>query len=418
MKKFKDIAIDQKRLYERVMQLAEIGKVGETGVERVALSDEDKQAQLVVMDWMKQAGMCVYHDHFGNLIGRKEGRDPSLPPVVIGSHIDSVKNGGRFDGVIGVVGGIEVVQSISDMGIDHLYPIEVIAFCEEEGSRFSDGLFGSRGMVGKLNKDSFELTDEKGVSRYEALKNFGFGIDPDRVDESIKTSGDMKLYLEMHIEQGPYLEVKEQPIGIVKGIAGPSWYKITIYGDGGHAGTVPMKMRKDPMSAAAEIVHHIEKICIGKSDGELVGTVGQIELFPSGVNVIPTKAEFSLDLRDIDMDRRKEALEEIKSVIDQACERRAVSYEISEKMNVPSVMCSEEIIQTMVEVCQEEQFDAEVLVSGGGHDAMLMAEITDIGMIFVRCKGGVSHHPDEFASAEDVAAGANVLYKTVLKYVN
>lgn len=409
--------IDSERVYDRIMRLAEIGKVNETGVKRVALSEEDREAQFLVIEWMKEAGMSVTHDHFGNLIGRKEGKSPNLPSVMIGSHIDSVRNGGRFDGIIGVLGGVEIVQAIHDANIVHDHSIEVVAFCEEEGSRFDDGLFGSRGMVGKINQEHLQIKDENGISRYNALKSFGFGIDPDRIEDSIRSKKDIKLFLEMHIEQGPYLEANNYPVGIVKGIAGPSWYTITIEGKGGHAGTVPMVLRQDPMVGVAKIIVEIERLCKQNPEADTVGTIGRIKSFPGGTNVIPTSVEFSLDLRDINLTRRGIVLQQINSKIYEVCESRGLTYNIEKNIEIDPVECSNLVVETLMNISKEKGIDVPLIVSGAGHDAMLLAEISEIGMVFVRCEQGVSHHPNERADKKDIALGIELLLETVLKNI-
>lgn len=409
--------INGERLYTRIMKLGEIGKNAYHGVHRLALSKEDKQAQILVTKWMEEAGMTVFHDHFGNLIGRKEGKSPKLPVVMIGSHIDSVRNGGMFDGVIGVLAGIEIVQAITDARVEHHHPIEVVAFCEEEGSRFNDGLFGSRGMVGKVTKEDFHKRDENQLTRYEALKTFGFGINPDKYEESIRTSEEMKLYLEMHIEQGPYLDTTNQSVGIVRGIAGPAWYTIKLHGTAGHAGTVPMNLRHDPLAGAAEVIMEIEKLCKGEAEQQTVGTVGILQVFPGSSNVIPSEVEFSLDLRDLNLSRRNKVFNQIEEKLNQVCKERNLSYKIESNMQVDPVECSKEIVDVLCEVSQSMGINAPLMVSGAGHDAMLLADITEIGMVFVRCRDGISHNPKEWAEKDDIVNGTSILYETVLKYI-
>ncbi|KIL44605.1 hydantoinase/carbamoylase family amidase [Jeotgalibacillus soli] len=409
--------INSERMYNRIMRLAKIGKVNDTGVQRVALSEEDKDAQVLVIEWMKEAGMIVSHDHFGNLIGRKEGKSPSLPSVMIGSHIDSVRNGGRFDGIIGVIGGLEIVQSIYDADISHDHPIEVVAFCEEEGSRFSDGLFGSRGMVGKIKREHLGLKDEDGISRYDALKSFGFGIDPDLIEQSVRKAGDIKMYLEMHIEQGPYLDANDYPVGIVSGIAGPSWLKVRLKGEAGHAGTVPMNLRRDPLIGTAEVVIEVESLCMADPNAPTVGTIGKMAVFPGGNNIIPESVEFTLDIRDIELVRRNNVIQKIEEKIKHVCKSRGLEYEIERFVDEKPVKCSENLVDSLREAASSIGIAAPVMVSGAGHDAMLLAKITDIGMVFVRCRDGISHQPKEWAEIADILLGTKVLYKTVLKYL-
>jgi len=405
--------VNADRLFERILKLANIGKVGDAGTHRFALTNIDKEAQTLVTKWMEEAGMKVRNDDFGNLIGKKEGRDLDLPSIVIGSHIDTVPNGGRFDGVIGVLGGIEVVDSININEVQHDYSIEVIAFCDEEGSRFSDGLFGSRGMVGLISTDDLKAKDESGKSRFEALQDMG--LNPKKIQKSVRNKEEIKCFLEMHIEQGPYLEEQNKPIGIVEGIAGPSWLKIRIEGIAGHAGTVPMNLRRDPMVGASEAVVEIERICKSDLTGSLVGTVGKIKAFPNGKNVIPNAVEFILDIRDIDLKRKNDSIQQIEDRIQYICKKRKLNASVEKLQEVEPVKCSTKIVNTLQESNEELNFDAPLMLSGAGHDSMYMSQITDVGMIFVRSKDGISHNPKEWSSKEDIEKGVLVLLKTVHK---
>lgn len=413
----KVVSINQKRLQERIEKLSEIGKTKDDGVQRVALSDEDREGHLLLTEWMREAGLKVRHDHFGNLIGRKEGLNPNLPCIMIGSHTDSVKNGGKFDGIIGVLAGIEVAHIINEENVSHQYPIEVVSFCEEEGSRFNDGLFGSRGMVGKINREDLEKTDENKISRYDALRSFGFGINPDLIDNSVRTPKEVKYYFEMHIEQGPYLQETNYPIGIVSGIAGPAWFKVKLIGEAGHAGTVPMNLRKDPMIGAAEIIKEIESVCMKNPTAPTVGTVGLINAFPGGSNIIPRSVEFTMDIRDIVLERRNEAIREIKIKIEEISKARGLEFEIEQNVDASPVQCSRTLIKTFKDVCEELQLEVPVMVSGAGHDAMFLADISEMGMIFVRCRDGISHQPNEWADIEDISIGTKVLLEAVLKHI-
>ncbi|RFU66020.1 hydantoinase/carbamoylase family amidase [Peribacillus glennii] len=413
----KTVVINGQRLSSRIESLGEIGKTKENGVQRLALTKEDREATLLVSQWMREAGLTVIHDHFGNLIGRKEGNKPGLSPVMIGSHIDSVRNGGKFDGIIGVLAGIEVVHNINESNLTHEHPIEVVAFCEEEGSRFNDGLFGSRGMIGKVSDDDLSKVDDYDISRYEALKTFGFGINPDLMNESIRKKGDIKAYFEIHIEQGPYLEKNNYPVGIVSGIAGPSWLKVKLKGEAGHAGTVPMSLRKDPLVGAAEVIIEVERLCKADPNAPAVGTIGRITAFPGGSNIIPEFVEFSLDIRDIDLERRNNIIKKIEEKILRICKDRGLEYEIERSIDIPPVKCSGNLVNTIKEACKSLAIEAPVMISGAGHDAMLLAEITEIGMVFVRCRDGISHQPKEWAEIDDIVTGTKVLYESVLKHI-
>jgi allantoate deiminase len=411
------VSINQTRLLERIEKLSEIGRTKHNGVERVALSDEDREGHLLISEWMMESGLTVSHDHFGNLIGKKVGSDPSLPVIMIGSHTDSVRNGGKFDGIIGVLAGIEIAHAITEGVIPHKHTIEVVSFCEEEGSRFNDGLFGSRGMVGRIKQSDLQKVDENKITRFDALRSFGFGINPLQIEESVRTAGEIKYYFEMHIEQGPYLEKDNYPIGIVSGIAGPAWFKVKLVGESGHAGTVPMNLRKDPMIGAAEIIKELETICLSIPNAPTVGTVGRISSLPGGTNIIPSSVEFTMDIRDIDLDRRNDAIKRIITKIEDVSSNRGLHYEIEQNVDAAPVQCSEYLNATFKAASKELGVEAPIMVSGAGHDAMFLADITEIGMVFVRCRNGISHQPNEWADIEDIELGTKVLFEAVLKHI-
>ncbi len=411
------LTINRSRLQERIEKLSEIGRTKDNGVERIALSEEDKVGHLLLSEWMREAGLSVRHDHFGNLIGRKEGTDPNLPVIMVGSHTDSVRNGGKFDGVIGVLAGIEIAHLITEAGISHQHPFEVVSFCEEEGSRFNDGIFGSRGMVGKVTQQDLQKIDDNSITRFEAMHYFGFGINPLLIEESVRKQGEIKYFFEMHIEQGPLLESKNIPVGIVSGIAGPAWFKVKLTGEAGHAGTVPMSLRKDPLVGAAEIITEVERVCGIDTSAPTVGTVGRIQCLPGGTNIIPSSVEFTLDIRDIDLARRNEAINQVMKKIEEVCHHRGLQYEIEKNVDAAPVRCSESIIDTLKTVCKENGVDAPVMVSGAGHDAMFMADITEVGMIFVRSRDGISHHPAEWTDMEDITVGTKIMLEAVLKHL-
>lgn len=405
--------VNSTRLFNRILELGEIGRGEGGGVTRRALSAEDKKGHELVKGWMKECGMNVRYDHFGNLIGRKSGNDPHLSPIVIGSHIDSVKNGGRFDGVIGVLGGIEIAQVLKEEGTVHERPLEVVAFCEEEGSRFNDGLFGSRGMIGKITQEDLQRTDENNVSRFEALAQFSDEIAPGKIAESVLKPKEIYAFLEMHIEQGPYLEEENFPVGVVTHIAGPHWMTFTLIGEPGHAGTVPMQLRKDPVPAVAEIVLYIEQLCKDPANKETVGTIGVVETKPGGSNIIPAEAKFSLDLRDIDLERREALYQEIIAKIKKVCSKRGIKWQVQDGMRVPPVACAPNVVEQLAASVEALGQTPKKMISGAGHDAMLLAEITEIGMLFVRCKKGISHQPEEWADKDDIGLGTAVLLDTV-----
>ncbi|WP_216827500.1 M20 family metallo-hydrolase [Alkalihalobacterium elongatum] len=410
------LKVNQQRMLRRIEELSQIGKTEQGGVTRKALTLEDQKGLQLIKRWMVEAGLTVRTDHAGNVIGRREGTDTKAPAVIIGSHIDTVPNGGNFDGTIGVIGGIEIATIIQEENLQLPHPLEVISFSDEEGTRFQGGLFGSRAMVGTATEKDLQAKDEKGITRAEALKNVK--LNPNLLATVKRTPDQVKVFLEMHIEQGPYLELVDKPIGIVTGIAGPSWLSVKIQGQSGHAGTVPMSLRNDPMGGAAEVIQAIETIATKDPSAATVATVGKIEAFPNGTNVIPEYVEFTLDLRDIDLKRRNDALRDVKKAVNQICEKRRLTYDITEHLIQDPIQCAVHIIETMRKVGDTLGLEAPpMMISGAGHDAMIMSEITDIGLLFVRCKNGISHNPNEWASIEDIEVGTSLLLETTLNYM-
>lgn len=404
------------RLAERIEALAQIGRIEGGGITRLVLSKEYREAVDLVASWMQQAGMHVTLDPAGNLIGRRDGTVDGAPPVVIGSHIDTVINGGKFDGTIGVIGGIEIVQHLAEERIMTHRPIEVIAFCEEEGARFQSGLFGSRAMVGLVTSDDLCRKDVQGTIRSDAM--LAFGLDPERIGrEGVRGKGDVAVYLEMHIEQGPVLEAMDRPVGIVTGIAGPIWAEVVVEGEAGHAGTLPMNMRHDAFLGASEIALCVEEVCVSYTGAPVVGTVGKVQVLPGGSNIVPGKVVMSVDVRDVNVSRREEVFAKIKSSANEIAAKRGLDVHLMERMNVGPVECSPEVIRTMIDEAEEMGLDCPQMVSGAGHDAQVMAAITDIGMIFIRSARGISHSPKEFSVIDDIVLGTELLSRVALSYL-
>ncbi|MCG1008528.1 M20 family metallo-hydrolase [Salinicoccus sp. ID82-1] len=410
-----DRAINASRLSERLHALSRIGKIEETGVNRLALSATYKEGMDLVRSWMDDAGLATRYDNFGNLIGRIEGKKKDAPAVMLGSHIDSQPYGGRFDGTIGVLGGLEAVQTMIENGIEPDVPIEVMSFCDEEGHRFGVGLFGSRGITGQLDPGELERTDKDGITRREAL--IEFGADPDQLEASVYDPSAISAYLEMHIEQGPNLEALDQPVGIVSGIAGPRWMTVELTGISGHAGTVPMEKRQDPLVGASYIIAAFNGLVQSEAGAPSVGTVGSLDVFPGGRSIIPERVTFTIDLRDSDLNRRDTYEAALENIIDKTAFEYSLEYTIYDDGGTTPKDASENIISIMKDESRSLGLEPPVLMSGAFHDASNMADICDMGMIFVRCKDGISHNPAEYASDEDIAAGTELLYRTMLKLV-
>ncbi|WP_420850808.1 M20 family metallo-hydrolase [Paenibacillus aceris] len=404
------IQINAARLHQHIQELAQIGKIGETGVCRLALSKEDREGVELVKAWMEEAGMEAHIDPFANLIGRLKGNNPDAPGLMLGSHIDSQPYGGRFDGAIGVLGAIEVVQSLVDSGITPECDIEVVAFCDEEGCRFNKGLFGVRGMTGKLEANELERTDKNGITRREALMQFG--CNPADFEDYVFQQGRIGTFLELHIEQGPILESLDAPIGIVTGISGPLWLTVEMTGFAGHAGSVPMSMRRDALLGSAKIIVALNELVQQVPGAPTVGTVGSLTVFPDSRNIIPEKVSFTIDLRDIDLSRRNALETELLSVIENVSREHGLTYTIREDTNSEPRYCAGWIMESLREEAGAMGISPPELMSGPFHDSLAMSYVCDYGMIFVRCLEGISHNPKEYATPEDITLGTELLYRT------
>lgn len=403
--------INQVRLWQRLQEVSEIGKHEQGGITRLSFTKEERQVKALVASYMEEAGLNVREDSIGNLIGRKEGNLAGASTVIIGSHLDSVPVGGNFDGPLGVLAGIEVLQTMKEQGITTDHPIEVIAFTDEEGGRFQFGMIGSRALAGTLTSAQLQNTDRDGISIESAMREFE--LEPLRITESARNKGSVKAYVELHIEQGKVLESNHLSVGIVSGIAGPLWMKWTLIGEAGHAGATPMGIRRDPLPAAADVILAIEQEV--KKYPNAVGTVGQISVKPGGVNVIPGQVEFTLDLRDIDEQVRNQLEQQLVTYAQELCQEREITLQVETLQRVAPAPCSSVIQEIMQQACLTNGLKTTILPSGAGHDGMQLKELCPIGMIFIRSKDGISHNPAECSSPEDCADGANVLFHTVLR---
>jgi allantoate deiminase len=402
--------VDGERLWRRIRELGEIGRQDSGGVTRLSFTDEERAAKDRVAGYMKEAGLSVREDAAGNLFGRREGKNPEAPAVLVGSHVDSVYDGGNFDGPLGVLAGIEVVQTMEENGIETEHPIEVVTFTDEEGARFSFGMIGSRALAGRLSPEDLNHKDENGVSIADAMRDYG--LDPERVGEAARLAGSVAAYVELHIEQGRVLENEGLPVGVVTGIAAPVWRRLVFTGEPGHAGTTPMDLRRDALAAAAGAMAAIE--AEASATGSSVGTVGQLGVEPGGINIIPGRVEISLDLRDIEERTRDLVEERILQRAREVCVKRGVGFETEVLQRMAPTSCSETVLGAARAACEKLGIRPHELASGAAHDGMQLVELCPMGMIFIRSKNGVSHSPDEWSSKEDCTAGGNVLYHTVL----
>ncbi|WP_413378869.1 Zn-dependent hydrolase [Alkalihalobacillus sp. 1P02AB] len=405
--------INKKRLWETIERLNQIGKdplYPDKGNTRLSLSKEDLLARELLIKLMKEVGLSVKVDAVGNIIGRLEGANPKAPVVMTGSHIDTVYQGGKFDGTLGVLGAIEAVRRLKELEIQLEHPIEVVSFTDEEGTRFGTGYIGSRAMAGELKLPTLELKDDSGITLFEALKTAG--LEPEKFKECIREKKELKAFIEMHIEQGKVLEENHLAVGVVTHIQGPVWLQVELVGSTDHAGATPMHMRKDASLAMAEMMLAVEQMAI-KYDG--VGTVGKLHIEPGGVNIIPGRAEFSVDMRHVDYKKRAEMIEELHLLFKEISERRGVLVKVEVNKEVDPATCSPALVQSIVDTCGELKIPTMTLPCGAGHDSLMMTKITEMAMIFVRSKGGISHNPLEWSSIEDCTTGTEVLFQTLYK---
>ncbi|WP_240914136.1 allantoate amidohydrolase [Microbulbifer sp. SH-1] len=395
------------RLLQRCELLASITAI-EGGICRTYLTEEHRRCNRQVMQWMREAGMETHTDAAGNCWGHYAGSDMDGQTLLLGSHLDTVPGAGRYDGILGVLAAIEVVARFHRRGRRFPFHIDVVGFADEEGSRFGATLLGSRAVAGQWDSALLALCDAEGVSMAEAF--IEFGLDPAKVATASRAGARLLGYWELHIEQGPVLEELDLPLGVVSAIAGARRCLFTLQGSAGHAGTVPMTMRRDALLAAAGAVQLVD--AVARRCG-VVATVGNIEVWPGVVNVIPGCCEFTLDIRSGEDQIRDRALAEIIDGIDALCDRSQVAVTYREIHSAAAVACAARLREAgsrALARCGLQDFS---LPSGAGHDAMAMAAITDVGMLFLRCAGGVSHHPEESVDAADVALALDVLEAAV-----
>jgi allantoate deiminase len=358
-----------------------------------------------VREWMGKAGLEVRLDNVGNLRGRYEALQPGSPTLMIGSHLDSVRGAGRYDGPLGVVIAIAAVQGLHEEGRRLPYAVEVMAFADEEGLRFGSTYLGSRAVAGTFDTHDLARTDADGVTMADAIRIFGG--DPERIADDRWRDGPLLGYCEVHIEQGPRLEAIDQPVGIVTAISGQNRYKLAFQGEAGHAGTVPMDQRRDALAAAAEFVVATETLA--RELDKVVATIGMLEVSPSAPNVIPGRVELSLDVRHADDESLAGASEKILRSAEDIARRRAVGLSVQVVSQNAAVPCSPKLVRLLSKAVEGVGRPAVKLASGAGHDGVAMAALTEIGMLFVRCKGGVSHHPAESVTTGDVAVAIDAL---------
>lgn len=404
---FSGVAIDSDRLNRELETLASFSDTQSPSVTRVVFSESDRRARDYVKGLCGEAGLAIREDAVGNAFVRWNGESPNEPAVATGSHIDAIPNAGRYDGTVGVLGGLEAIRALKQSGFSPKRPIELLVFTSEEPTRFGIGCLGSRLLSG--NRDASvddKLKDKGGQTLREARNAAGFNGD---LQQAHLQRGYYSSFVELHIEQGPLLEQEQLDIGVVTAIAAPASLRITVEGQGGHAGGVLMPDRHDALCAAAEIILAVESAARSTGSTDTVGTTGVCDVFPSAVNSIPSRVRLEIDLRDINEQRRETVFRLIRQRCDEITGRRSVGVEI-EVVNADAPgECAPEVVYAIESACKTNQLPFRKMVSRAYHDSLFMSRIARTGMIFIPCRNGVSHRPDEYASPEAISNGTRVL---------
>lgn len=405
---WKNFRADAKRMEERVGKLSKFGANPEGGVSRVAFSDADLAGRKYIRALMEKSGLNVRVDAAGNIIGRREGRDPKLPVILFGSHIDSVPHGGNYDGDLGVLGALECIEILNEQQYVTSHPLEVVVFSDEEG-----GLTGSHAVAGELSPKALQLKSHSGKTIGEGIRFIGG--DPDHLQAAKRNRSEILAYLELHIEQGGILEVENINIGVVEGIVGINEWEVTVLGFANHAGTTPMNQRKDALVAAARLVESVNRIA-KNTPGRQVATVGKIQAEPGAPNVIPGKVVMTLEIRDLEKSKIDLVFEKIKTSADKIAADTGTTISLA-SLDLTAVPAPTDprLRMAIQEAAIGLGLTTKLMPSGAGHDAQDIARIAPIGMIFVPSIGGISHSPKEFTTASDMANGASVLLQSVLR---
>lgn len=402
--------ISRKRLEEQFAKLAKITAPGK-GINRLAFTAEDREGRVYVKRLMVDAGLTVRQDAFGNLIGHYSGREEGLPAVMSGSHCDSVPQGGNYDGIVGILTAIEAVRSLHEQEKVPKHPLEIVAFQCEESSRFGAATLGSKAMRGMLEVDDLKrLQDKTGKTLYDVLQEND--LNPNEI-QNAKYARPLKAYYEVHIEQGKVLESKQKTIGVVTGIAAPTRLKVKLAGHADHSGATPMGMRQDAMCAASEIILAVERLATDYTETPVVGTVGVVNNTPNVMNVVPGNVQLGIDIRSISEKAKAQVTTAVEDQIMKICQKRKVQAKIETiSQDKPAVM-QKEVVDFLMEICEQQHVPYITMPSGAGHDAMHWTDYTATGMLFIPCKGGISHHPDEYAEMRDIVTAAKLLEKAI-----
>jgi N-carbamoyl-L-amino-acid hydrolase len=400
--------IDRTRLETSIEDLGKIGATPRGGLTRLALTDEDKRGRDWLVARMKEAGLRVTVDQMGNIFGERPG-EPGLPPVMMGSHADSVPTGGKYDGQLGVLCGLEVIRTLEDAKVRTRHPVTLVIFTNEEGARFQPAMIASGVLAGKIAlEDAYNARDKDGLRLVDELERIGYlGSEP-------CVPRAFRAYLELHIEQGPFLEEEGLAVGVVEGIVAIAWSRLTIHGVQDHAGPTPMRIRHDALVAAADVVGRVRGIA-RELGGDVVTTVGNLTVLPNIVNAIPGRVQMSIDMRDPNdatLDRARAMLD---GAVRDVCEREGVTYELEHYWRVPRTPFDTDVVAAVERAAKATGAGYRRVLSGAGHDAQYMAAIGPTGMIFVPSHDGRSHCEEEFTPMADIEHGANTLLGAALE---
>lgn len=408
------ISINKKSLIKDMEAINSNTATPGNGSTRFSYSEEDRKTREYLSREFKNLNLEVKTDGAGNIRAKYNPKENDLPSVMIGSHIDTVMNGGEFDGLAGTIAALEVIRTIKENKTDITHPVELVIFSEEEGSNFGSTTVGSKVMTGKLTKeDLMTLYNSEKQPAYEVMK--GSGFDADSIGEDLLQKDEVKAMMELHIEQGGVLEEESKSVGIVHAIAGMNTFQVTLNGVSNHAGTTPMPGRKDPLVGASKVIIALEEYARTQVNNTTVATVGKLECNPSGSNVINKTVTFNVDIRDIEQSGIDQVSNYLKDKVKETAERQQLEYEIDLIGTSAPARLSKTVIDTLVSKAENREMDYLKLHSGAVHDTMMLADVADVAMIFVPSKNGISHSPDEYTSYEDIEDGANLMLEAVIE---
>lgn len=407
MPDIRNIAVNETRLWGSLMEMAKIGATPKGGCARLALTDLDREGRDLFVRWCREAGCSITVDRMGNIFARRPGRNNSLPPVVTGSHLDTQPTGGKFDGVYGVLAGLEVIRTLNDHGFETEAPLEVSVWTNEEGSRFAPAMVASGVFAGVFTEDyGHSRQDLDGASLGGELQRIGY------LGDAPVGGRPFKAFFEAHIEQGPILEAQGKTIGVVQGIQGMRWFEVTLTGSESHAGTTPMNRRKDAMLGCARLVDRINKIALDHKPA--VSTVGLVKVGPNSRNTIPGSVFFTVDLRHPQDETLLVMQGEFEAALADICDPLGLAYDCREIWHSPAAHFDKACIEAVRAAAQQAEYAHMDIVSGAGHDAGYINRVAPTAMIFVPCADGISHNEIEAATPSDLAAGCNVLMRAML----